>query len=204
MRINRYWLALGLGTALNLSTAVHAGDYAAWSNVNHDGSWTRAAEQAVARVALARTTPRDVNSFCPNYSYLSSKDRVTFWVALVSAMARPESNFKPEASYLEPSVRDARGHRVTSRGLLQISQESANQQRYACQIQRAEDLHDPRINLDCTSKILAYWVKQDGLIAAEGSDPVGGARYWSVLRSWRGHLGEIKSFTRQLPGCSRA
>lgn len=192
---------LSLCIPLGWTASAPARDYAAWSGVNPDGSWTRAAEQAISRVALANTTPRDVNSFCPRYTTLSHSQRIAFWVALVSAMARPESNFKPEATYLEPNVRDNKGQRVTSRGLLQISQESANQRAYACEIKHAEDLHNPSVNLDCTSRIMAYWVKKDERIAIDSGKPLGGARYWSVLRGWKGHLPEIKGFTRKLPGC---
>jgi len=41
-------------------------DYAAWAQKNQDGSWTRAAESAVANSPLIRLNPADITQFCPN------------------------------------------------------------------------------------------------------------------------------------------
>lgn len=178
-----------------------ADDYGAWSGHNADGAWTAAAEQAVAASALPASAPGDIQAFCPAYAERSPEERVRFWAGLLSAMARPESNFKPEAQYVE-AFADARGHRVVSRGLLQISIESANQARYGCAIAQAEDLHDPAVNLACGVKILAYWVATDGVIASVGAGPSrGGGRYWSTLRERNGHLPELSGFTRRLAVC---
>jgi|GEM_PF-3103577 hypothetical protein len=187
-------------------------DYAAWSTKNRDGSWTKTAESAVIRSALVNTVPADIGYFCPSYPNLNRLDRGRFWVGLLSAMAKPESNFKPEASYTE-RFHDSQGNRVVSRGLLQISIESANQKRYDCDIPYASKLHDPKINLHCGVKILAKWVHTDGVIAkTRGTNgqltpslrqPKGGARYWSTLRGKNGHLRNIADFTRNLPFCQQ-
>ena len=178
-------------------------DYAAWKAVNTDGSWTRAAEAGVAATELATRVPTDIDLFCPGYATATAEDRQRFWVALLSAMARPESNFKPGATYLEPDITDAAGKNVTSRGLLQISKESANAKAYGCGIQDALELHDPAVNLSCGARIMSHWVAKDGRIAAQTKPARGGARYWSVLRAWRGHLPEISGFTRSLPLCKK-
>lgn len=127
--------------------------------------------------------------------------RTQFWVALLSAMAREESGLDPSTQFVEPKVRDASGKKVVSRGLLQISIESANQQRYGCDIAKADDLHDPTTNLACGVKILNYWVAQDGYVGAQKKRHVGGARYWSVLRDKK-KLAAIQGFTRQLEACA--
>jgi hypothetical protein len=177
-------------------------DYAAWSEKNLDGSWTRMTEQAVAQSPLVKLVPADVQSFCPLYASLPQQQRSKFWVALFSAMAKPESNFKPQSFYQE-KFKDAQGRRVISRGLLQISHESANQSRYACDIKQPHSLHDPKVNLSCGVKIMSKWVQTDGVISQPrwSKDPKGGARYWSTLRPQRGKVQSIANFTRQLPFC---
>lgn len=194
-------LLLGLSGHANASL-----DYAAWAGSNKDGSWTRLAERAVSAAALARLTPTDIGFFCPRYPVLANQERQKFWVGLLSAMAKPESNFQPQRYYREKFV-DRRGEPVISRGLLQISIESANQKRYSCAIPYPAKLHDPATNLHCGAKILARWVSADGVIAhSSKSQPtaslhLGGGRYWSVLRANKGHLPQIAAFTRQLPFC---
>ena len=90
-------------------------DYAAWSEQNQDGSWTRITEQAVAQSPLVKLVPADVQSFCPRYASLPQQQRSQFWVALFSAMAKPESNFQPQSFYQE-KFKDGKGRRVISRG----------------------------------------------------------------------------------------
>jgi len=189
---------------ISTASSAIAADYAAWKAVNKDGAWTRAAEEAVSASVLPDLIPNDITTFCPNYADAPRDKRMQFWVGLESAMARPESNFKPGTTYLEPSITDANGKNVTSRGLLQISLESANQKAYNCAIKAAEDLHDPAVNIACATKILSYWVKKDAVISAQNKPSVGGARYWSVLRAWRNHLPEISTFTKSMTACSKS
>jgi len=177
-------------------------DFAAWAEKNTDGSWTKATLHAVSESPLSMITPRDISYFCPMYPNLEPGQRNKFWVGLLSAMARSESNFRPETTFTE-SFPDMSGKRVISRGLLQISIESANQSRYDCKVARAEDLHVPEINLGCGVKILSALVKADDVIATykTGRRNRGGGRYWSVLRESHGHLSEILGFTKSLPSC---
>ena len=181
--------------------AGHAQDYAAWKKVDKDGSWTLAAENAVKATTLATLAPKDIMTFCPAYDGLDADKRSRFWVGLLSAMAKPESGFKPETKYVEPDIVDANSQHVVSRGLLQISMESANQKAYGCGIQQAQDLHKVDVNLNCAARIMRHWVEKDGLIAAASKPAVGAARYWSVLRAWRGHLVEITGFTKGMEVC---
>jgi hypothetical protein len=181
--------------------AGHAQDYAAWKKINKDGSWTFAAENAVKATTLATIAPKDIRTFCPAYEGLDADKRSRFWAGLLSAMAKRESGFKPETKYVEPDIVDANSQNVVSRGLLQISMESANQKAYGCGIQQAQDLHEVDVNLNCAARIMRHWVEKDGLIAAASKPAVGAARYWSVLRAWRGHLGEITGFTKGMDVC---
>lgn len=183
------------------SRALPVTDYAAWSAHNEDGSWTRAAEYAVGNSDLPKLQPADIQQFCPQYARLPVQQRKQFWVGLLSAMSGPESNFRP-ASFYQERFRDRKGKPVVSRGLLQISQESANQQRYGCDIRHPSLLHDPVINLACGVRILSLWVKRDRLIASPAdSEPKGGGRYWSTLRQSNGKTSKIIDFTRSLPVC---
>lgn len=185
---------------LHAPLAAKTEDYAAWKKANADGSWTRAAEQAVRDTTLANQVPADIASFCPAYASRNAEQRTQFWAGLMSAMARPESNFKPKTSYVEKEIYDSSKQNVISRGLLQISIESANGRAYACGIKNAEDLHQVDVNLRCGARILSHWVKKDGRITEDGRNR-GGGRYWSVLRVPRGHLDEIAGFTKALAVC---
>lgn len=182
-----------------------AQDYAAWAKANKDGSWTAATEKAVRESELSNSLPTDIEKFCPQYKTLDSADRIKFWVGLLSIVARPESNFNPNATYTE-NFPDSKGNMVISRGLLQISIESANQKKYSCGIKAAEDLHEPSINLTCGVKILNAWITRDNVIATYLKEkPRGGGRYWSTLREKpnkdRNHLPELVKFTRSMKVC---
>jgi len=188
--------------ALFAAPAFACEDYASWRKVNKDCAWTNAAETATSESSLSSQNPSDITEFCPNYPNLKTDDRNKFWVGLFSAMARLESNYKPSATYVEGDIVDAANMSVVSRGLLQISIESANQERYSCNINTVDDLHDPSINLACGIKIMEYWVKNDNVIATyQKGKNRGGGRYWSVLRKSRGHLPEIMDNTSGLAFC---
>lgn len=138
------------------------------------------------RDLLTRPSIADSATWCPNFSSLDRAGRLRFFVVLISAMARHESGFDPLVTYGE-AFADAKGKQVISRGLLQLSQESANNPRYGCAIGQAEQLHDAPTNLVCGVKILNALVKENGYLGSElGSDQRsdfrGGSRYWSVLR----------------------
>ena len=185
-----------------------AQDYAAWAKKNTDGNWTAITETAVSSSGLPQLVPTDIDKFCPGYKTRDATARARFWVGLLSIVARPESNFKPETTYTE-NFNDAHGKKVVSRGLLQISFESANQKKYSCGIKQAEELHDPKVNLTCGVKILDAWVNTDKIIATYvGQSPRGGGRYWSTLREktdkTKNHISELTNFTRALKVCSAA
>lgn len=176
------------------------GNYAAWSGLDEGAAWTRAAERAVGATSLPRQSPNDIRLFCPHYAALEPDGRIRFWVTLLSAMARFESNFNPDTAFTEV-LEDSAGNRVVSRGLLQLSIESANQRRYGCAIDDPQDLHDPAINLSCGARILSVWVEADGVVAYADSRIRGGGRYWSVLRPSNRDRDSISAITRDLGIC---
>lgn len=119
------------------------------------------------------TLPSDTKKPCKK---LSVKDCAK---QLLSVMALYESNFKPETSYKE-SFKDSKGNYVISRGLLQLSKESANQKAYGCSILNEQDLHKPWVNLSCASKILIFQAKKSGTLI--DGNRGGCSAYWSVCR----------------------
>ncbi|WP_413290285.1 transglycosylase SLT domain-containing protein [Bdellovibrio sp. HCB337] len=126
--------------------------------------------------------PADSSLFCPKYSKMSDAQRKHYWTFMISAMTRFESNFNTNSKYTE-DFNDSNGNKVISRGLLQISIESANS--YGCGFKNAEELHDPLKNLSCGVRILNRWVGQRDFRIAGKVDGKwrGGARYWAVLRA---------------------
>lgn len=109
----------------------------------------------------------------------------------VSIMARYESSFKTGEQFTE-SFSDSKGNPVISRGLLQLSLESANQKAYSCGLKTPEDLHDAKINLSCAVKIVNYWMNRDLVLMAEPKK--GCARYWSVCRASSSKNAKIKTY----------
>jgi len=129
---------------------------------------------------LLASNPEDIKTFCPNYNSLGEEGKKMFWMHLVSSMTEFESGFKPETKFQE-GFKDQNGDYIISRGLLQLSIESARG--YDCTLDNAQDLHSAQLNLECGVRIINRWVRRDGRVAGN-VDGVwrGGARYWSVLR----------------------
>lgn len=141
---------------------------------------------------------RDIKEFCASYDELDSVELKNFWLYLISTMTELESSHRPEAKYQE-NFRDSQGNYVISRGLLQLSIESANS--YGCRIRQAQQLHDPYVNLSCGIRILNRWVEVDGVLSQRVSGRWrGAARYWSIFRKAR-TLRQIKSWTQALEFC---
>lgn len=126
--------------------------------------------------------PKDVAEFCPNYVTLSAGDRKKFYIMLLSALAKFESNYKPTTTYTE-KFEDAKGRRVVSAGIFQLSVESGNG--YYCNLKKTEDLFDPPTNFNCAARIMNKWIVTDKLIGAHAEGRWKGmARYWSPFRNF--------------------
>lgn len=103
-----------------------------------------------------------------------------FYAELLAALCKYESNYNTDATYKE-AFDDAKGHPVISRGLLQISIESANG--YGAKLTREDELHKPEVNLRCGVLIMRKWIKADGCISGGSAGAWRGmARYWSPFR----------------------
>lgn len=165
-----------------------------WNNPE----WSAIVAKALDEVGseLLKAEPKDAAAFCKNFK---SVDRKQFYIMLISGLARFESSFKPETTYIEDK-KDAQGKAVTSRGLLQLSLESGNS--YGCSLKKDQDLHDVETNLRCGVRILARWIPKDGVLRGGDSQSGwrGAARYWSPFRK-DSRVSALKLLTASLPGC---
>lgn len=175
---------------------------AAWDRKKNGAEFTRLTLDAINELGenLLNSKPSDIEKYCANYSSLQVEDKKAVWLMLISAMAYYESRFNPKAAYQE-SFKNSKADLVVSRGLLQLSSESARA--YGCKIEKESDLEDPKTNLSCTVRILNKHVPSDGVVSKKVEDKWhGGARYWSVLRSQRS-VPVIRKAVRTLPQCGQ-
>ena len=150
--------------------------------------WTTKALAAVARHdgELASRVPGDIAVFCPGYAKRGVNDRRAFWVGLMSAVARYESGFNPQAV--------GGGGRYV--GLMQISPQTARQ--YGCGAGSSAALKDGAANLACAVQVFAPHVAADGMVAGGGNR--GMARDWGPT-SKRSDRAEIVGWTSKQAYC---
>jgi hypothetical protein len=197
------------GCATTTSTSTTGGSVAAppsapmaWDVRVEGRQWTAVTQAAIDRLApqILDILPADIDAFCPGYRTAGPAGRRLFYTALLSELARYESNFEP-STRMQESFSDSRGQRVISRGLLQLSQESANG--YGCAITVPDQLYDPTTNIECAVRILGRWVERDQLIAGfSGGAWRGASRYWSPLRD-RNKLVDLQAALIAKPYCAR-
>lgn len=172
------------------------------SSPEHD-AWSLHVLSALSRFAgpSLMAEPLDQQAYCPRWAELSISDRKGFYLAMISAMAKFESGFDPKTEYRE-NFKDQDGNWVISRGLLQLSVESANG--YGCKV-TSNALHDPKTNLTCALIIINRWVSKDGFFGSStGADERqhrGGARYWAVLRNTSPSKQKILDFLKTQKMC---
>ena len=168
----------------------------AWGDKHPD--WTEHLLEEIAKSKMLDVIPSDAKGFCPSYAKLTKSQRAEVLAQLISIMAKRESNFKPETKFTE-AFNDAKGRKVISRGLLQISIESANS--YGCGFKNAEELHDPKKNLSCGVKIIERWVQRDGQAMGTKGKNLGCGRYWSVCRASSRSYPVVRGYVSALPIC---
>jgi hypothetical protein len=169
-----------------------------WDDLPRGAEWTAHVRGALADFGgpLLEAVPSDRAEYCPGFDAQTPLEREAFYVGLISRMARFESGFDPDTSFQE-SFTNSQGERVVSRGLLQLSHESANGYPN-CRPVEDQELHDPATNLRCAVAILTRLVPRDATI---GSGRAGGAAYWSVLRNTSDKRPRIVEYTRALEVC---
>lgn len=151
-------------------------------------TWTTHLRKIVGASTLAGYPAVNMEKVCPNYHNLPVKHKPEVWAQLISIMAKYESGFKPETTFTEPDIHDAKGIKVVSTGLLQISVESANS--YGCGI-TFEGLKNWEKNLTCAVLIMEKNVARNGQafdkkkVMFKGKPQSrwqGASAYWSVAR----------------------
>lgn len=151
----------------------------AWQNAE----WDRYLYNAIATYGhnLLTIKPGDHLEFSDNYPVAIS-DIGLFWAKIFVVLAKYESNWNPQTKYQE-KFPDAKGKRVVSRGLFQISKESTEQARYGCKWKNEEELHDAQKNIECAVKVADALFGADKRIGGKvGGSWKGLARYWSAVR----------------------
>lgn len=118
--------------------------------------------------ALTEMVPRDIAAWCPAYVMGSDAQRRAFWVGFLSALAKHESTYDPQAV----------GGGGRWHGLLQILPATARG--YACRANSAAALRRGPDNLSCAIRIMAHTVTRDGVVS-EGMRGV--AADWGPLHS---------------------
>jgi hypothetical protein len=144
-----------------------------WEHRGDSVLWTRAALSALRDhgAPLVRTVPRDITDWCPAYPAASDKQRAHFWVGFLSALAKHESTYRPEAV----------GGSGQWYGLLQILPATARG--YRCRAGSGEALKHGPSNLSCALRIMAVTVPRDHAIALRDSRWRGVAADWGPMRS---------------------
>lgn len=160
-----------LGPVAGPQTVLHSD----WPKSDWDAFTVKALRELGGDLLAAH--PKDANDWVKGQAY----DPVQLYLMLLSALAKFESAYDPGCTYTEKFA-DAHGHFVVSRGLLQISIESANGN-YGAGLTDAHELQDPETNIRVGVRIARKLILQDGVISggAEGSWK-GMARYWSQFR----------------------
>lgn len=127
-----------------------------WDHRPEADMWTVEAMHVALNGAgqpLISVVPQDISAWCPTYPTNSSQQRATFWVGLLSAMAKHESTWNPEAV----------GGGGQWFGLVQISPATAKG--YGCGATSGEALKSGSANLSCALRIMAHTVPRDGVVA---------------------------------------
>jgi len=163
---------------------------ARWDFRSDSASWTRAALAALRTHGslMEETIPRDIANWCPAYVNNPPHLRRAFWVGMMSALAKHESTYRPEAV----------GGPDLWYGLLQIYPDTAR--RYGCRATTGEALKDPEDNLSCAVRIMNVTVIRDQAIAIRDRRWRGVAADWGPMTN-RSKIAEMAAWTRSQEYC---
>ena len=159
-----------------------------WDHHPEGEDWTESTLVALSTkdAILSEQVPADITAWCPAYPEAPVEARRAFWAGLLSAVAKYESTWNPNAS--------GGGGRWI--GLMQISPNTA--QNYGCDATSVSALKDGEANLECAVEIMSEQVAKDGLVAGGGNRGIG--RDWAPLRSAEKRA-EMASWTSEQPYC---
>lgn len=161
-----------------------------WGTRNGRVMWTRVAMAALQAQDhdLADVVPRDIGAWCPAYAENPPEKRRAFWVGMMSALAKHESRWDPQAV----------GGGGLWYGLLQILPDTAR--RYVCRARTGEALTDPEDNLSCAARIMSRTVTRDRAVALMDGRWRGVAADWGPMSN-RSKIAEMSAWTRAQPYC---
>jgi hypothetical protein len=127
-----------------------------WDHLPQGKAWTETTLAALEGegAELLSHVPGDIGTWCPAYVAADTEERAYFWTGLLSALARFESTWNPQAV-----GGDGRWF-----GLVQISPATARL--YGCEADSAAELKDGSANLACAVQIASETVLRDGVVAA--------------------------------------
>lgn len=159
-----------------------------WDHRPEGEGWTESTLVALSSkdALLSDHVPEDIETWCPGYPEAPVEERRAFWAGLLSAVAKYESTWNPQAS-------GGGGQWI---GLMQISPKTAGY--YGCEANSAGALKDGEANLACAVEIMSEQVAKDGLVAGGGDRGIG--RDWAPLRSSEKRA-EMASWTSEQPYC---
>jgi hypothetical protein len=151
----------------------------AWDHVPGSDGWTEASLATLQEegAELLSLVPDDITAWCPGYPDAGPTQRAAFWAGMLSALARHESTWNPQAV----------GGGGQWFGLVQISPQTARG--YGCDATSGAALQDGAENLECAIRIAARTVPRDGVVAAGGGlaadwGPFHNAAKRAQMREW--------------------
>ncbi len=197
----------GSGSAAGSGSGVGSGSAAApalptfalpWEAGNAGRStWTRELIAAVVahKADLDRGNP---DTFIPGYANLSADLQIRFWCEFLVAISRWESGWNPRDTFTE-----ANG--VDSIGLFALSYPDAQNFPLVGLDQARDTLKDPLVNLRAGVVVLSTLVARHRMVVGSATtgrnvEFKGGAAYWSVLRTERKHLADIRQTVKDAVG----
>lgn len=160
-----------------------------WDHKGGSDAWTKATLAALERegVPMLATVPSDIETYCPSYSELNKTERKAFWAGFMSALAKHESTYNPQAV----------GGGGKWFGLLQIS--PGTWRGYDC----TGEMTNGADNMSCAVRIMSKQVARDNAVARDGSGGWRGvARDWGPMRSSAKRT-DIAAWTSSRSYCSQ-
>ncbi len=135
-----------------------------WDFHEDGDDWTRASLSALQShgAPLISTVPNDIDTWCPAYAEANPAERRAFWSGLLSALAKYESTWNPQAV----------GGGGQWFGLVQISPATA--EGYGCKAKSGRALKNGEANLSCAIRIMATTVTRDNAVAFKEDGNRGG------------------------------
>jgi hypothetical protein len=120
---------------------------------------------------------QEVLALCPGYFSGTREEKKAFWALLFASIARLESGFDPERTFMEPAPL-----RTLSVGLLQLSYGDEERHR-GCPLDPMQaNITDPDVNLRCGVVILSNQLKARSTLFPRRY------YYWSVLTRKRASI----------------